>query len=501
MNANFSFSVKQITSELSKLSIEVGLSKYILLYRAIKNCIQKKELPNHWVLPSTRELAKELNYSRTTVLKAYELLLLEKLIVGKQGSGYKVQLDVVDIQVVSKPSKEVDLSQYPDISQKGQAFLENVKILNRQRDNAIAFKPGLPPIDIFPINKWKNLLNNYWRYIKSNELSYGPATGVSLLKTEISHYLQVSRNVQCEPDQIIVVSGSLQSMYLIANALLNPGDHVVLEDPTFPNVHSILKSFSTQMHPVSIDEEGIDVEKLKKLYKYQPKLLHVTPSDHYPLGVKMSLDRRLQLLDWASQNKCYVIENDYENEVSNHLQSLPTLYSLDNESRCIYLGTFNRLLYPSIRLGYMVVPKHLIKVFEALQEHSHRFVSTITQLVMGQFIEKNYLYQHLKNLNETAIERDRLFTQIFNEKVQDLELINKNYNSLHKVAVFKGQVSKSKETELISRLAENEIAAFSLSKCYVQHSPTTGLILGYSTVRPALLKQKAHQMARIINEF
>ena len=394
MNANFLFSYKQITAELLKVSSKELHPKYILLYKAIKNCILNKVLPHHWTMPSTRELAKELAYSRTTVLKAYELLMLEKLIVGKQGSGYKVHLEVDDLPKEDNLNQEVDLNTYPAMSQKGQAFLENIKILNRQRDNAIAFKPGLPPIDIFPINKWKNLLNSYWRYIKSNELSYGPATGVALLKTEISHYLQVSRNVQCDPSQIIVVSGSLQSMYLIANALLDPGDHVVLEDPTFPNIHSILKSFSTQMHPITIDKQGIDMQQLYKLNKIKPKLIHVTPSDHYPLGVKMSLERRLELLAWASKNHCYVIENDYENEISNHLQSAPTLYSLDTDSRCIYLGTFNRLLYPSIRLGYMIVPKHVVKVFEALQEHSHRFVSTITQLVMGQFIEKNYLYQH-----------------------------------------------------------------------------------------------------------
>lgn len=500
MNTNLPFSTQRIYNEYLKLSSSQEESRYILVYKAIKNCIQRNELPENWLIPSTRVLADTLNVSRTTVIKAYELLLLEKLIVSKAGSGYRVFAGQTKHTSPDQPRPSVDYS-YPPLSERGEAFLQNIGILNRQHNASIAFLPGLPPIDIFPINKWKNLLNNYWRYIKSSELSYGPATGTELLKVQISNYLNISRNLKCDPAQVIIVSGSLQSVYLMANALIEKGDSVVLENPTFPNVHSIFKSMLAKLIPLHLDEEGIALDQLKLNKGKAPKLVHVTPNDHYPLGVKMSLKRRNELIAWASKHKAYIIENDYEHEIGKLSKDLPTLYSLDPEQRTIYLGTFNRLLYPSIRLGFMVVPMHLVNVIEALQEHSHRFVSPLVQLVMSQFIEKNHLYHHLKNLAEVAHERRSVFIQHFEEQNATMRLHNLPFNSLHLVSRFNLPVSTESEQALIHELSKHQISAYALSKCYLSEEKQSGLILGFSTVRPDLIRLKCSQMVGIINNF
>lgn len=499
MNTNHEFATQRIQAAyLEQLGQKEG-NKYIELYKAIKNCIHKQELPHNWVIPSTRSLSETLQLSRTTVIKAYELLLLEKLLVARAGAGYRVHPEPA-MPSASTPYECLSRDAYPTFSEKGQAFLNNISILNRQKSEAIAFKPGLPPIDIFPINQWKNLLNTYWRYIKASDLSYGQSTGSELLKTQICHYLHVSRNIKCTPEQVIIVSGSLQSIYLVASAFLEKGDGVVLEDPTFPNVHSIFKSNLAHLLPIPINDEGIDMHGLEQVAHYKPKLIHVTPSDHYPLGVKMSLQRRLDLLSWASNNKALVIENDYEHEIGNLKNSLPTLFSLDKEARTIYLGTFNRLLYPSIRLGYMILPPHLVPIIEALQEHSHRFVSPSVQMVMGQFIERNHLFQHLKTLGEVAQERADLFKSQFASENQHMHIKEQAFNSLHLVAHFNQHKSQAEERQLLRKLEKNDISAYSLSKCYIEQPAKTGFILGYSTVRPAVIKQKTKQLTDLLRE-
>lgn len=497
MQTNLHFAMARIRVSWEQELAIGGEVKYITLYRAIKNCILRGELPHNWGLPATRVLAATLQLSRTTVLTAYELLQLEKIIVSKLGSGYRVHAAAAT-EVKGAVAAQYDAAAYPTVSDKGQAFLQNITIINRQPEIGIAFKPGLPPMDIFPVNKWKNLLNTYWRYVKSSDLSYGPSSGTSQLKQQICNYLNVNRSIKVAPNQIVVVSGSLQSLYLIASALINKGDSVALENPTFPNVHSIFKSFSAQLVPVALNAEGINLNALKNVAA-PLKLVHVTPSNHYPFGIKMSLQRRLDLLAWAAQNSTYLVENDYEHELGNAADPLPTLFSLDQTQRTIYLGTFNRLLYPSIRLGYMVVPPQLVPVVAALQEHSHRFVSPALQMVMSQFIEKNCLFQHLKTLAEVAQERHANFAQQFEKKFQTMHLQAAHFNSLHMVATFKQPTTPKKEQAILQQLTQHNLSAFSLSKCFVTGPPQTGLILGYSTVRPATAKQKLKQMGAILN--
>jgi GntR family transcriptional regulator / MocR family aminotransferase len=499
MHTNLSFAIGRIRAEIQNLDQGIAELRYLLVYKAIKNCIQRNELPENWMIPSTRSLAMALQLSRTTIIKAYELLLLEKLIIARAGSGYRVYR-LPSTQAKAERSADLEPFQYPTLSERGEAFLNNIGILNRQRDASIAFLPGLPPIDIFPINKWKNLLNNYWRYIKASELSYSQASGTELLKIQISNYLNISRNLKCDPAQVVIVSGSLQSVYLLANALLEKGDTVLLENPTFPNVISIFKSMLAHLIPVPVDREGIAIADLPLTTQLRPKLIHVTPTDHYPLGIKMSLERRKELISWASKHRAYLIENDYEHEIGKLSHELPTLYSLDEESRTIYLGTFNRLLYPSIRLGYMVVPHHLVQVIEALQEHSHRFVSPLVQLVMSQFIEKNYLFQHLKNLCEVAHERRELFIRSFEQDNKTMKLMPSAFNSLHLVAEFQQEQDQKQEMSLIRELGNHQISAYALSKCYMTDEKKQGLILGYSTVRPDMIRQKGRQLVQLLNE-
>lgn len=501
MNTNYKFAISRI-KEAYQIQKEIKpFEKYIVLYRTIKQCILNNDLPHKWVLPSTRVLAEELNFSRTTINKAYELLQLEKLIVVKSGSGNSVNYDHSNSN--EKISNADNLNKnliYPAITRKGKLFLQNMALINRPNDSNLAFKPGLPPIDVFPINQWKKLLNTYWRYIKSSGLSYHKSTGLEELKKSIQNYLNISRNIKCSSKQIVIVSGNLQSLFLITSALIESGDSVILEDPTFPNVHSIFKSQEANILGVNIDEEGIDINMINTYNHLHPKLIHTTPSNHYPSGIKMSLERRKALLNWASENNSLLIENDYEPEVANHISCVPTLYSLDKEDRTIYISTFNRLLHPSLRLGFMIVPEFLVATIEAIQEHSHRFVSPSIQVVMNEFIERNYLFQHLKNVIQVAQVRHALFLSEFEKNNTKMYIENKEFSNLHVVAKFKKPVTEKEELEIIKKLAQHNIVTYPLSMCYLGEHKEKGFILGYSAVRPNKLIQKVVQMKTVLDK-
>jgi GntR family transcriptional regulator/MocR family aminotransferase len=501
MNTNLAYAIDRISIAYQQ-QVHVYSNKYTALYKAIKVCIQQQELPNNWLIPATRTLAEALQLSRSTVITAYDLLLLEKLISARQGSGYRVTISATSNLAAEETRPTNQFAQYPETSHKGQAFLENIGLLNRSDDHNITFKPGLPPVDVFPINKWKNLLNGYWRYIRASELSYGQSSGTYHLKTQICNYLKVSRSVKVSPEQVVIVSGSLQSIYLVASAVVNAGDTVALENPTFPNVHSIFKGFRAQLLATPLDVEGMDLSALKKSgAKAPPKLIHVTPSNHYPLSIKMSLARRKALLQYASSIGAYLIENDYEHEVGNETSRLPTLFNLDQEQRTIYLGTFNRLLYPSIRLGFMVVPPHLAPVIAALQEHSHRFVAPSIQMVMGQFIERNFLYQHLKNVLTISQNRANVFKQAFEQHhPENLLLLQNEFVSLHMTVIFKVPVNRRLESKILEALSAKGIAVFPLSKCYVSEPLQTGFIIGFSTVRSKRIPEKVKILIRVIQE-
>jgi GntR family transcriptional regulator/MocR family aminotransferase len=471
--------------------------RYIALYEAVKKCIVNRDIPQGWTIPSTREISKELHISRSSVLKSYELLVLEKLIISKPGSGYSTQPIMPESQVSDYKTQDRSHLVYPEISETGRAYHQNISIINRDKSDHVAFRPGLPPLDVFPINRWKNLINSYWRHVKISGLGYSQTSGLQELKQSICNYLNVSRNIHCSPEQMVIVSGSLQSLYLISNTLIDPGDQVVVENPVFPNVHSVFKSSRAEIVPISLDSQGIDVEGLSKMAAVSPKLIHVTPSNHYPMGVKMTLERREELLQYASKNGALVIENDYEHEIANQNGFVPSLYALDQEDRTIYMGTFNRILHPSIRLGYMVVPKYLKPIVESLQEHSHRFVPPSLQVVMSQFIEKNYLYQHIEQSIKTAKDRFNFFEKEFKTHIKELTLQEVDFASFHRVAFFNERTSPAEEAAFINKLERRGIKVLALSKCYIGEPFQTGLIFGYSAPRSAQIGQKLEIIGRI----
>ncbi|MFY8033656.1 MAG: PLP-dependent aminotransferase family protein, partial [Flexibacteraceae bacterium] len=349
---------------------------------------------------------------------------------------------------------------------------------------------------VFPIGQWQKLTNLYWRTIKASELNYSISSGVQSLKQSIADYLLLTRGIKCDLDQVIIVSGSLQSLYLIGNVLINKGDKVVLENPTFPNVISIFSSLQANIIPIGTDDEGMQVDALNSPDALDAHIVHTTPSNQYPLGGKMSLARRMALIQWAQTHNKLIIENDYEHEINNSENPIPSIFSLDTGQRTIFLGTFNRILHPSIRLGYMLVPPYLLPTIKALQMHSHRFVPQSIQVVMQAFINQNHLFKHIRSAIAEAALRKKLFINYFEKYIDaNVELKNNVTPSFHLIAITK---ENEPDVQLVKQLESAGISTHALSKCYIGEPEKQGLILGYSSVSKTFMQQSIQKMGHIL---
>lgn len=466
---------------------------YINLYEAIKNAIITKALKKDTKLPPSRVLAKDLGISRSTVIKAYDLLMLEKYITSIPGSGHFISWTNIESKTDQLKIAPAD-GNYPKISKLGKSFKKNIHIF-QSNSPGIAFRPGLPPLDIFPVQQWKNLSNDYWKTVQPSQLSYGSTLGLKQLRKNISNYLKVYRNIDCSYEQVVITTGSLHSLYLISSVLIDAADGVIIENPTYPRAYNLFKSLKAEVHSIPVDDDGIMVDKIKDC---KAKLVYTTPSNQYPSGVKLSLDRRVAILNWASQNGALIVEDDYDHEFSNWENPLPSVFSLDTTQRVVYLGTFNKLLHPSLRIGYMILPDYLIDTIKALYSQTSRFVPTSIQQTLSTFIEKDYLNKHLRRVIEVSIERKKVFMESFNLNFGGEIFLDSNHSGLHLIGNLKDDVDDS---SLSKHFINKGIITHPYSNYFAKGDKKSGLVLGYCSVNNKLIKEQVNKMSDAYMEF
>lgn len=488
------FNIKNIIINNGFEAILSNKNIYINLYESIKKGIINRTLEKGIKLPPTRILAKDLEISRSTVIKAYDLLVLEKYIKSIPGSGYYV-LSIKDKKIRHNITSYSAKRKYPSISKRGKSFKNNFQIKRGQTAKGVAFRPGLPPLDIFPVDQWKNLSNNYWKTVRPSELSYADTLGLANLRNNISNYLKLYRNIHCESNQIVITSGSLHSLSLICDVLIDKNDEVVIENPTYPRAFYLLNSLKANIYPTEIDEEGIVVNKLKCK---KPKLIYTTPSNQYPTGVKMTLKRRMELLDWASKKEALIIEDDYDHEYSNWEKPVSSIFSLDKQDRTVYLGTFNKLLHPSIRLGYMIIPHYLIDVVAAMYGQSNRFIATSLQQTLNDFIERDYLNKHLRNVIEISQERKQIFIKYFSEYFDKEILVDSRNTGLHLIGTLQQDF---KDKDLASFFGKHNIVVHPYSNYFIGEEKQNGLVMGYSSVNIKKMKDTLLKMQQLYYKY
>ncbi len=387
------------------LAIERGGSEPLhrQIYFAIRQAILGGALRPGARLPATRALARQLAVSRNTVMSAFEQLHAEGYVDGRVGAGSfvsrRLPAAVLGARGKARPASAPPVAR-PGPSARGAAL----SALRSGRSQAWPFAPGVPELEQFPFDDWARLLARRWRRPRRAFLVGGDPAGYRPLCQAIADYLASARAVSCRPEQVIVVSGTQQALDLAARVLINPGDPVWIEEPGYPPTRAVLLAAGARPVPVAVDEEGLSVARGRAL-EPAARLISVSPSHQFPLGITMSLKRRLELLDQARAAGGFVLEDDYDSEYRYAGRPLAALQGLDRDGRVIYVGTMSKVMFPGLRVGYMVVPEQLIEAFLAVRALVDAHPSSIAQAALVDFIGEGHLAAHIRRMRALYGER------------------------------------------------------------------------------------------------
>jgi len=460
---------------------------YRQLYRALRQVILSGQLLPDVQLPPTRTLADALDVSRNTVLNAFEQLKAEGYLNSHVGSGTYVAKKLPDDldrvrgeSHLRSPGSRAAVGSPPEgpLSERGQ-FLADLQLSPFQdNERPRAFRPGVPALDAFPIEAWSQLTSRRWRSLPASTLGYRQSAGYSPLRTTIAEYLQESRGVHCSPEQVIVVSGTQQAITITAHVLLDPGDHAWIEDPGYSRATGAFRWAGARAVPVPLDAEGLDLEA-GRARSEGARLAYVTPSHQYPMGITMSLPRRLELLDWAEQSEAWILEDDYDSEYRYEGRPIAALQGLDDAGRVIYVGSFSKVLFPSLRLGYLVVPEPLVDTFVRAKSLVDRCPPLVPQMVVTDFIEEGHFERHLRRMRTLYAERQSILIERLNERLGPWLDVNADEAGLHLTAFLDERLDGPTVAEAIEA---RDVVAPLLSSYSARSLDRDGLVLGYAAV-------------------
>ncbi|HKW95424.1 MAG TPA: PLP-dependent aminotransferase family protein, partial [Methylomirabilota bacterium] len=360
-------------------------------------------------LPSSRALADDLGVSRTTTLLAVQQLQAEGYLTGRRGAGTFVAEELPDDLLRQRIIRAGRRLRHPTLSRRGVALVAAPQGAHRLDGPPRAFRIGTPAVDLFPVALWWRLASARLRSITPTQLDYGEPAGLRALREAIADHVQTARGTRCGPEQIVIVAGAQQGLELISRILLDPGDRVWMEEPGYPGARSALVGAGARIVPVRVDAEGLDVE-MGARRAGDARLAYVTPSHQYPLGVPMSLPRRLALLQWASRARAWIVEDDYDSEFRYGARPIPCLHGLDVDGRVIYVGSFSKTLFPALRLGFLIVPADLVDGLVAARAVADQHPPVLDQAILADFIVRGHFARHLRRMRMAYRERLQALT-------------------------------------------------------------------------------------------
>ena len=406
-------------------------------------------------LPSTRALATELNISRLPVVNAFEQLLHEGYIEGRAGSGTYVKDSIPD--ELARPAETL-----PETA---------AAPLRPAPPHLGPFRVSLPALDRFPLRLWSRLVSKHARQLTIEQMAYGDAAGHAPLRRAVADYLRTSRAVHCEASEVLIVSGSQMALQICARALLGRGKTVCIEEPGYPGARDALAGTGARIVPVPVDGEGIIVDEIGR----KVRAVYVTPSHQYPLGMSMSASRRLALLEWARRSGAWIIEDDYDSEYRYASRPLGALQGMDTASRVIYIGTFSRVLFPSLRLGYVVVPRDLMDSFVRHRESIDLFSPLLEQLVVTEFLTEGHFGRHLRRMRALYEKRRDALVRGLREHAGGL--VPHNIDAGLHISAFLPEGMDDRK--VVREAGQRGIDAIALSSCYAGPRTKSGLVLGF----------------------
>lgn len=462
------------------------------LYQQLREAILGRRLTSGMRLPSSRLLTQELGISRNTVLAALDQLTAEGYLAPRRGSGSFVAALAPEPalparQPTPRPEKAATLK--PSGRSRQLAVSAPQRLVTGG-----AFTPGLADHREFPFALWSRLLAKSWRDPPAALVGPGEAQGHQGLRRAIARYLGAMRGVVCAPEQVFIVNGARQAVDLAAHALIDHGDIACVEEPGWPGLRGTLAANGALLVPVPVDEFGMTVASGLRV-----RLIAVAPSHQYPLGVTMSLARRLELIQWAKRSDAWILEDDYDSEFRYGGRPLAALQGLDEEGRVVYVGTFSKVLFASLRLAYLVVPPELVDIVARVRPSLDDYPSAIAQPALAEFIDAGHFVAHIRRMRRRYQARQEILLDAAGRHLSGLLDIEPCAAGMHLVARLGRALAGRQDDRTLSGLAAaSGITAPALSSYF--HGPVgaQGLLLGYAPVAEDEIEPAVRRLAQAL---
>jgi len=451
------------TGSIAPLDAASTLPLYRQIYDRIRGAIAESVLKPGDRIPSVRALTRELGLARGTIDTAYALLAAEGYIMARGQAGTIVAPDL-DPGVAAFRSPE--------------PFKPALSPFSFRPDTILPFQMGLPALDAFPRKIWARLSARSARAMQPSNMVHPSVFGSPALRAQIAAYLQVSRGIACAPSQVFVTSGYRHTVELIAHALLEAGDRVWLENPGYPPTRYLLRHMNIEPAPVPVDQDGL-VVSAGIARAPDARAAVVTPAHQSPLCVSLSLPRRQALLDWANRNESWVIEDDYDGEYRYVSRPLPALKSLDREGRVLYSGTFSKVLLPSLRLAYLVVPEALVERFERVSETFTGGSPELTQSIVTAFVAEGHFARHIQRMRKLYAERRDLAVAAFETVLGQAMQVTSPPGGMH--LILRPADSQS-DKALVGRMRAAGLYAEALSDWMIEGQAAPALLVNFTNV-------------------
>ncbi len=465
---------------------------------ALKHRISAGELAVGTRLPSTRMLARDLDLSRNTVATAYEQLLADGWLEGRRGAGTFVARRLL----AAMQRLPLSVGDAPGLSARGEAIAASFATWRPTRGAPRPFRPGVPAADLFPWPLWRSVCNRVLRSARSDLFGYGEPGGYPPLREAIAAYVETARGVRCDPRQVIVVEGAQQALDFALRLLTDPGDVVAAEDPGYLGARAAMQAAGARIVPIGVDADGLDVAELAALAE-PVRLVYASPSNQFPLGATMPRARRQALLDWAAGAGAWIVEDDYDSEFRYAALPVPSLHSLDPDGRVVYVGSFSKVLFPGLRIGYLIVPERLLAGVTAARFLAGVHAPFFHQAVLSEFMADGHLLRHIRRMRAAYARRQAALRAAAAVHLAGLVEIEGAETGMKLTAWLPNGVDDARAAETAARAG---VDVYPLSRYWLRtplraplRAPSRGgFLLGYAGYPPEALQAAAAVLGSVL---
>ena len=465
---------------LDALSVDrtIAVPLHRQLYGRLRKMIEERFLAAGNTLPSSRSLAEDLGVARNTVVSVYEQLATEGYIASRPGARPTV-VDLPDGSAVSSSPRATRKRKL--MSSRGETMIGQPH--HHGTPGHLAFHPGMPDAASFPFSTWSKLLAGRAKTARHDLFGSYSITGYPALQEAIASYLKVARGVRCYPEQIVVTTGAQAALDLLARLLLDPGDAVWVEEPGYYGAHAAFVAAAARLEPLYVDTDGWTLDPCPES---APRLIYVTPACQHPLGVTMRMEQRLRLLEVAERLDAWIIEDDFDGEYRFQGRPVPAMQGADRSDRVIYLGTFAKILFPALRLGFMVLPKPLLKGVTQALRTTGQFAPLLLQAALADFIDQGHMSMHLRRMRRIYSARRQVFHELAEKYLGDWMTLRPNDAGIQMIGIMREGLDDLAVAALAARRGIN-VAPLSI---HFRHStPLAGLAMGYAATEESMMPQ------------